>query len=290
MEVSIVSRANLMTHGNYINRLIHATKTSKTLDEIKSIRNVFGTYTTQLEKLRSDLEQNVLNNNEFFALYPHLDKYSHLTTKDFQREFEILQKIEKKAIYLRRTLKLSIAFNEIALAHERNCEKALDTLFKKYYESFNFLCHKWENKHQKRSTVLVKIGEQCHRRINNLIDFTIHSFHLISASNFNQIKNLPKRYRAIIAKELWEAEAILKYSLFKIKLYVNHRRSSKELNKNHKKRQLNRNKWKRSPKNQLKLTRNDSNGPSKEEKVRESSSYSKVTRVILNWKTRKKKK
>lgn len=125
-EVAIRNLAHLMIHSCNISHLVRVYQKSETPKEKQSIRKLFDIHEAQLKTMRAELERNARYIEEFPTLYPDMDiRYSHFMTKDSQKSFKILQKIEAIGAPLRQTLKFDIAFQERKFAYQRNYSNAL---------------------------------------------------------------------------------------------------------------------------------------------------------------------
>lgn len=291
MEVVIRNLANLMIHNHNINQLIHEYRAKTSLEERKSFKKVFNIHEVQLKTMRFELNRNAQYIKEIHALYPDMDShFFHIMTKDSQKSFKILQKIETIGAPLRQTLNLDIAFQERRNAYHRYYARALAVLCKKYDEKFDCFYRKWENKSRKLCTMMDEMVEQCRERITKLNESTFNLLQDVNALNLNQIKKLTQRYGSIIAEAMLRTKANIEFTLYKVKMLIYHHISSDGLCKKKKKKKLHRIKLKhRLPKSKLKLTSRDSNVLRKEEKPKKSSIHQRIIRVISNWKTRKKK-
>lgn len=213
LEFYVEIFADLLTSHWDIKRIVHILPSVKTIYDLRTLNEVFIKKVNYIKTTRDYMElrnQNILDDNQ---------RKLHFASKDSQKSFKLLQKLEDKIIPLRRMFKLSMAVNETGIAYQKIYGQRQNATYKKYIDKIGLIYRKWE-KYPKLRNIFDKLVKQLLRKSDELDHSTKNLFFDIQISNRSQISKLSHHYKNIISESLQKGKAMIEFCFFKMKLAV----------------------------------------------------------------------
>lgn len=224
LEFYVQIYADLFTSRYYIKRIEHLLHTVQTIDHLRSLNSSFINQLNNIKATRDYMElknQNILNDYH---------RNLHFASRDSQKSFKFLRKLEADIIPLQRIFKICMAVNEKGIAYQKMYTQKLNAVYKKYNHKFSLIYKNWE-KYPELCNVFHKFITKLSRKGDEQQRSTKKFFRDHQASNRSQIAKLPHHYKKFIQESLQKETAMCEFCLFKIKLAVRQFKISSEENR-----------------------------------------------------------